>query len=216
MRIYVDIDDVLCETAATLCAIARREFGRVVLYDDVRSFDLQQVFSLSDAEMARFRELSHTDEALMSFPVTEGAVEGVKALMAAGHVVDIVTGRPAAAHRGTEAWLEAAGLGGLVVTYVDKYGRIGCFASGPDDPPTVTMEELRARRYDVAVDDSPVVLARLADWANTHILVYDRPWNASFPLAPNMSRVKGWSGIAKLDEAEYVAQANRPEARGQL
>jgi len=191
-RIYVDMDDVLCETAVTLCAVAEREFGKVVPYGEVRSFDLQKVFSLDDEEMARFREISHSEETLASYPVTEGAVEGVKALEAAGCAVDIVTGRPASAHRGTEAWLASAGLGGFGVTYVDKYGRAGCFAENPDDPPTITMEELRSRRYDVAIDDSPVVLRRLAEWTETRVIVFDRPWNASFPLAPNMTRVASW------------------------
>lgn len=195
MRIYVDIDDVLCETAVTLCAIAERDFGRVVPYNKMHTFDLQTVFSLSDAEMVRFREVSHTEEALASFPVSEGAVEGVRELVAAGHKVDIVTGRPASSHRGTEKWLAAAGLGDFVVTYVDKYGRAGCFAANPGDPPTVTMEELRARRYDVAIDDSPIVLAKLADWTDTRILVFDRPWNASFGLAPNMTRITSWADI---------------------
>lgn len=194
-RIYVDIDDVLCETAAKLCEIAEREFGRVVRYGGVRSFDLQKVFSLDDAEMARFRELSHEEEVLASYPVTEGAVEGVKALVAAGHEVDLVTGRPASSHRGTERWLEAAGLGDFKVTYVDKYGRAGCFATGPDDPPTVSLEELRARGYDVAIDDSPVVLDRLAAWHETRVMVFDRPWNASFPLAPNMLRARSWQDV---------------------
>ena len=39
MRIYVDIDDVLCETAASLCGLAAREFGRHVAYEDVGVFD---------------------------------------------------------------------------------------------------------------------------------------------------------------------------------
>jgi len=202
MKIYVDIDDVLCETAATLCAIAEREFGRIVPYCEVRSFDLQNVFSLNEAEMVRFRELSHSEETLLSYPVTDGAVDGVKALAAAGHDVGMVTGRPASAHRGTEAWLEAAGLGGFGVTYVDKYGRAGCFATSPDDPPTITLEELRARRYDVAIDDSPVVLRRLAEWTETRVVVFDRPWNASFPMSANMARVYSWRDIHPIPLAE--------------
>ena len=55
MRIYVDIDDVLCETAASLCEIVAREFGRHVAYEDVFQFDLQDVFRLTDEEM---RDLS--------------------------------------------------------------------------------------------------------------------------------------------------------------
>ena len=51
MRIYIDIDDVMCETAATLCLLAEREFGKGVPYAEVSQFDLQQVFGLTDEEI---------------------------------------------------------------------------------------------------------------------------------------------------------------------
>ena len=121
----------------------------------------------------------------------------VLALRAAGHDVEIVTGRPAYAHGDTERWLEAAGLGGFPVTYVDKYGRDACYAHNPGDPPTVPLDELLARRFDVVIDDSPQILARLSGWTGTCILVFSRPWNASFGLAPNMERVGGWKDIVR-------------------
>ena len=40
MRIYVDMDAVLCETAASLCRLAERAFGRQVSYGQVFDFDL--------------------------------------------------------------------------------------------------------------------------------------------------------------------------------
>ena len=193
MKIYVDIDDVLSETAASLCDIAEREFGRHVEYCNVCEFDLQKVFSFTDEEMDRFRVLSHKTEELKSFPVTPGAVEGVRALVAAGHAVDLVTGRPASSHVGTEAWLKSAGLGDFTVSYVDKYDRSQIYALSPDDPPTVGMAELEARGYDVAIDDSPIVLAKLAAWRKTRVLVYDRPWNADFALSDNMRRIGSWA-----------------------
>ena len=73
MRIYVDMDDVLCETAASLCRLAEREFGRRVPYAEVHDFDLQRVFGLDDEEMRRFMELSHAPETLAAYPVTPGA-----------------------------------------------------------------------------------------------------------------------------------------------
>lgn len=196
MRIYVDIDDVLCETAASLCEIVAREFDRHVAYEDVFQFDLQEVFGLTDEEMRRFMVVSHDPVNLAAFPVTEGAAEGIAALHAAGHEVEIVTGRPASSHVATETWLEENGFGGMGVTYVDKYGRAGCYPQGPDDPPSVTLAELLARRYDVAIDDSPKVLAPLAAaWPNTRLLVFSRPWNRSLALAPNMTRVEGWKSV---------------------
>lgn len=193
MKIYVDIDDVLCETAASLCDMAEREFGRRVEYRNVREFDLQKVFSLSDHEMDRFRDLSHEPEFLASFPVTPGAVEGLRELVSAGHSVDLVTGRPASSHIGTEMWLDSAGIDGFSVTYVDKYGRSHIYGCNPGDPPSISMDELAAREYDVVIDDSPVVLAKLAAWRKTCVLVYDRPWNAAFGLAGNMRRIGSWA-----------------------
>ena len=195
MKIYVDIDDVLCETAVSLCEMAAREFGRCVDYADVHEFDLQKVFSFSAEEMERFRILSHLPDALASFSVTPGAVEGVRALVSAGHDVDLVTGRPASSHVGTEAWLGKARLGDFTVSYVDKYDRSHVFWRGAGDPPTVPMKELRARGYDFAIDDSPLVLSKLADWSDTKVLVFNRPWNAEFTLASNMARVDGWADI---------------------
>lgn len=193
MRIYVDIDDILCETAAALCALATREFGRHVAYEDVRVFDLQQAFGLSDGEMRRFVRLSHAPEVLMDFPATPGAAEGVRALRAAGAEVDILTGRPASSHEATAAWLASVGLDGFNVEYVDKYGRK--FERRPGDPKTVPLAELLARHYDFALDDSPVILKSLAAWTRTKVLVFDRPWNRDFVLAPNMARVGGWPDV---------------------
>lgn len=195
MRIYVDMDDVLCETAVSLCELAKREFSRDVDYANVSQFDLQQTFDLSDAEMRRFRELSHLPEILTSFAETPGAVDGVRALLAAGHSVDIVTGRPASSHVGTESWLKVSGLGDLAVVYVDKYNRIDVFAHAPDEPPTVSVADLARRGYDVAIDDSPLALDMLAAWRDTRVLVFDRPWNETVALAANMRRVDGWDAV---------------------
>lgn len=52
-------------------------------------------------------------------------------------------------------------------------------------------------RIYIAIDDSPVVLPHLAGWGQTRIFVMDRPWNAVYPLAPNMVRVNGWKQLLK-------------------
>lgn len=193
MTFYIDIDDVMCETAATLCLLAEREFGRHVPYEEVREFDLQRVFGLTDVEMKRFSYLSHTPESLLSYPETPGAADGVRRLREDGHDISFVTGRPSFTFEATEEWLRRAGLEGYPVTYVDKYGRYT--DPIPGAPRMVTLEELLARHYDVAIDDSPVVLPHLATWDRTRVLVIDRPWNAAYPLAPNMTRVKNWSDL---------------------
>lgn len=195
MKIYVDMDDVLCETAASLCRLAERVFGKQVAYENVFQFDLQEVFGLTDEEMKRFMVLSHDFDSLLSNPVTPQAPESLRALRADGHDVQIITGRPASAHQPTQAWLTQNGLGDFPVTYVDKYGRDACYRHNPDDPPTITLTELLARHYDIAIDDSPNILTHLATWESTRIFVFDRPWNRSFPLAPNMTRATSWPAL---------------------
>ena len=113
MRIYIDIDDVLCETAATLCQVAARTFGKGIPYEQVRQFDLQRVFGLTDGEMRRFMEISHQPEVLLSYPPTPGAAASVRALLESGNDIEIATGRPASSHRATEALLEESRFGDL-------------------------------------------------------------------------------------------------------
>ena len=196
MRIYCDMDDILCETAATLCGLVREMFGVQVAYEDVREFDLQKSFGLSSDQMRRFMAEAHLPERLLAYPPTVGAAEGLKALATAGHDVEIVTGRPASSFRATEGWLKAAGLGDFPVAYVNKYGRL--FSKDGDAPEMVPLDELLKRHYDVAIDDSPMVLPAFAAWTRTRVLVFGRPWNANFALAPNMTRVAGWTEILKL------------------
>ena len=190
------MDDILCETAATLCGLARKMFGVCVAYEDVRFFDLQKSFDLTDAQMKVFMDAAHETGNLLSYPETPGAVDGMRKLVAAGHRVEIVTGRPASSYRATEEWLRRAGLGDLPVTYVNKYGRL--FSKDGDAPELVTMDELHARRYDVVIDDSPMVMPVLAEWDFARVLVFDRPWNRSLRLAPNMTRVRGWKELCEI------------------
>lgn len=188
------MDDILCETARALCVLAARLFGVRPSYGAICDFDLKASFGLTDAENAVFMERAHDEETLLAYEPTPDAVAGALALAAAGHRVDIVTGRPPFCARATEKWLSSAGLGAFEVTYVDKYGRF--FVSDGAAPEAVSLERVLARRYDVVIEDSPVVLPAFADRPSTRVFVFDRPWNASYPLAPNMSRVRSWREIA--------------------
>jgi len=193
LRIYCDMDDILCETAVSLCGLAFRLFGRRVDYEQVREFNLQTSFSLSDEEFRRFMDIAHEPENLMAYDATPGALAGFRALADAGHEVEVVTGRPAFTFRATRTWLDAAGFGAFPVTYVDKYNRPN--PVDPEAPKAIPLAEFMTRRYDVAIDDSPVILPTLAQWKDTRVVVFDRPWNRDFALAPNMVRAKDWKEL---------------------
>ena len=198
MRIYVDMDDVLCETARHLCTVAAQEFGRDVKYEDVVDFELKRAFRLDDAEMARLCEIAHSYETLVGYSPVSGAVEGMKALLAAGNTVDVVTGRPPYTHEGTRAWLDAAGLGSCEVTYADKYSRHWHLERFSRIPPFVPFDDLRERGYDLAVDDSPMAIERLSRWQGVKTVVLSRPWNARYELPSNAVRADAWADVLRL------------------
>ena len=56
MKIYIDFDDCLCETARAFTEIAKRLFGKDVPYEKVRFFNLQQSFELTDDELKYLEE----------------------------------------------------------------------------------------------------------------------------------------------------------------
>ena len=57
MKIYIDFDDVICETAKYFTKIAKELFGIDVPYRQVQFFNLQKSFDLSDVQYVKFMEV---------------------------------------------------------------------------------------------------------------------------------------------------------------
>jgi len=197
MRIYIDFDDVLCETARHLSDLARELFGRDVPYEAISGFDLQQAFSLSDAQIAELMDHAHRTDFLTALTPAPGGIEGVRALETEGHDLAIVTGRPSDSHAGSLGWLQRFGLTHLALIYVDKYGRATA-TPPPDAPPTLDRAAFARLHFDVAIDDSPTALDLLAPRRDCTVIVYDRPWNRRYAHAPNMRRTRTWPEIVDL------------------
>ena len=197
MRIYIDFDDVLCETARHLSAMARDLFARDVPYEAISVFNLQEAFSLSDAEIASLMDHAHRTEFLTHLSPTPGGIEALRALESNGHELTIVTGRPASSHDGSCGWLRKHGLAHLKLIYFDKYGRAP--ASSPEGTPkTLNRAEFDRLSFDVAIDDAPTALDLLAHRQNCTVIVYDRPWNRQYPATPSMHRSTSWPEIIHL------------------
>ena len=54
MKIYVDYDDCLCETARSFSELAGEMFGKNVPYENIRYFELDRSFDLYDSEFEQF------------------------------------------------------------------------------------------------------------------------------------------------------------------
>ena len=197
MRIYIDFDDVLCETARHLSDMARDLFARNVPYEAISVFNLQEAFSLSDAQIEDLMEHAHDASFLEGLAPAPGGLEGVRALEARGHELAIVTGRPASSHEGSQAWLRKHGLSHLDILYVDKYGRAP-IQPPEGEPRTLSRDDFGKLHFDVAIDDAPTALDLLAQRPDCTVIVYNRPWNRRYPTSPAMRRTDSWPEIVSV------------------
>ena len=197
MRIYIDFDDVLCETARHLSDMARTLYSRDVPYEAISVFNLQEAFALSDAEIKDLMDQAHRTEFLARLDPAPGGIEAIRTLEAHGHDLAIVTGRPATSHAGSCAWLRKHGLAHLDIIYFDKYGRAPANPP-PDAPKTLNRDEFATLHFDVAIDDSPTALDLLAHREDCTVIVYNRPWNRGYTHAANMRRSDSWQEIVDL------------------
>ncbi|MCL1919507.1 MAG: 2-dehydropantoate 2-reductase [Kiritimatiellaeota bacterium] len=196
MRIYIDFDDVLCETAKALSVLAREMFGRDVPYDDIRFFDLQKSFALSGVQLEQLMARAHEYDFLASLAPTPGGADAIRALEAAGHEVVIVTGRQSVCHSGSTAWLRKHGLAHLEIVYVDKYGRAP--AVPPEGAPAMlSLGAFNRLHFDIAIDDSPTALDLLAPRRGCRTIIFDRPWNRTYHR-PHAQRATTWAEIVAM------------------
>ena len=188
--IYVDMDDVLCETARELVALLEREFDRRVPFDQIHDFDLGVSFGLTPPELERFFEVFHRRDLLVELDPLPGAVETVRAWAASGADIAVVTGRPAHTRSASRRWLERHGVPHRELTFVDKYDRSGSRESG-----VVPLDALRRGSYRLAVEDSLPTARFLAD-RGIPVLLVDRPWNQGD--CDGLHRCRDWAEVGHL------------------
>lgn len=198
MRIYVDFDDVICETARQISRLAERLYGSQVAYEAIRVFNLREAFDLDEARYLRLMREAHEPDILRNLDPTPGAVETLAAWVQDGHTVEIVTGRPYSTHAASVSWLEQQGLGAIPIIHVDKYARE--LAPETDDwSRALTVAEFALQRYDLAVEDAPIALEQLARMPPCQVVIFDRPWNRSVPpLTEHFTRCLDWHAVSVL------------------
>jgi uncharacterized HAD superfamily protein len=188
--IYVDMDDVLCETARGCLAIIEREFGIRVVYEQLLTFDLGKACALGAAETEELYRIVHRPDELLKLEPIEGAMPILKQWFAAGYEIAIVTGRPPITYEASIEWLARQRVPYHSFTVVDKYGR---FAT--DNTTAVTLSELASRRFSFAVEDSPTMAKYLAENMEVPVKLYDRPWNRTGVEHPRITRHIHWREI---------------------
>ncbi len=190
--IYVDMDDVLCETARGLLTIIEREFGKRLVYDQLNTFEVGQACGLQPQEVIElFRIAHHPDELLSMAPIKE-AISVLKQWSEAGHEIAIVTGRPPPTYEASIEWLTRHQLPYHTFIMVDKYGRFTT-----EDTMAITLSELATRRFCFAVEDSPTMARYLANEMRIPVALLDRPWNRTSDEHSLIGRYHDWHEIAR-------------------
>jgi uncharacterized HAD superfamily protein len=191
--IYVDMDDVLCQTARKVLGIIERQFGKQVAYEQLVTFDLGRGCGLQPGEIAElFRIVHHPDE-LLSIEPMAGAIAVLNQWVHAGYEIAIVTGRPPTTYEPSLEWLARHQLPYHAFVVVDKYGRFTT-----ENTIGITLPELANHRFCFAVEDSLTMAKYLANEMQVPVALFDHPWNRTELELPIIRRCNDWQNIAKV------------------
>lgn len=193
MKIYVDYDDCLCETARNFSDLAVEMFGKNVPYEKIRYFELDKSFDLTEEQFVQFMNKGHEPDVLLSYEETPGASEVINEWLSEGHDVSIITGRPFSSYEPSRQWLDRHGLKDVKLYCLNKYGRDGFIK---DSDFSLELEDYYRMKFDVAVEDSPKAFRFFDHLPDLKVMVYDRPWNRECELpGDNYTRCAGWELI---------------------
>ena len=81
MKIYIDFDDVICETAKYFTKIAKELFNIDVPYREVQFFNLQKSFDLSGEQYDELMKAGHIPENLLDYEETNGLMKDMRFLL---------------------------------------------------------------------------------------------------------------------------------------
>ncbi len=196
MKIYVDYDDCLCETARAFSTLADKMFKTNVPYEDIRFFNLQKSFELDDKQYDELMIRGHEPEELLSYEETPGASDVINEWVKKGHDVTIITGRPYIAYELSKVWLERHGFPDVKLYCLNKYGRENFIKNSSF---SLELEDYYKMKFDYAVEDSPLAFKFFDHLPDMKVLVFDRPWNRDAELpGDNYRRCHDWETIRNL------------------
>lgn len=196
MKIYIDFDDVICETADYFTKLAKDLFDKDVPYKEVQFFNLQKSFDLSDNQYEELMRAGHFPENLLAYKETEGASGVINSWVDEGHEVSVVTGRPFNSYEPSRKWLDNHGLDRVPLFCVDKYGRENF---NQDCTYSMTLADLYKLDFDFAIEDSPAAFEHVVHFENCKVAVFDRPWNKNVEFPNNQFiRCFNWTEIDEL------------------
>ncbi len=198
--IYVDLDDVACETCDRLASFARLHFDRDVTVESMVDYDLRKSFSFDEETYRRYMKAFHASE-LLDIPETPDACAVIQSWAKDGLDPVIVTGRPTYSNEVTREWLANHGLSHIRVLHVDKYAKL---FNDSEDPLITPFPQLCSMDVRFAIDDAPNAIRMIIETQLCSYAIFTRPWNRNFiPPASALPsyRLSRWSEIDEIVRA---------------
>jgi uncharacterized protein len=190
--IYVDLDDVLCQTARHFLVIVEREFGKRVSYEQLTNFDIGTSCGLRIEEREHLYRVVHEPDELIKIAPIEAAIAALRQWAEAGFEIAIVTGRPPDSYEPSLVWLSQNRVPYHSFSMVNKYGRFTT-----ENTVAINLDELATRNYCWAVEDSLPMAQYLAGQMNLRVALIDCPWNRSVQQHANVNRYTDWPTIGQ-------------------
>jgi uncharacterized HAD superfamily protein len=190
--IYVDFDDVLCQTARHFLAVVEREFNKRIAYEELTDFDIGASCGLDREEADELYRIVHRPDELMQMAPIEGAIGALRQWAASGYEIAIVTGRPPASYEASLAWLARHRVPHRSFSMVDKYSR---FSTA--NTVAIRLDELAQRHYCWAVEDSLPMAQFLATQMKLPVALIDCPWNRLTEDTVSVDRYADWATLAR-------------------
>ncbi|MBT3342235.1 MAG: hypothetical protein HN712_17650 [Gemmatimonadetes bacterium] len=197
-RVYVDLDDVICDTGTDLLALLEQHFGRRVDIEDVTTWDLGISLGLDQQELRHFMELAHEPQVLQSHRARPGALERLAAWNGVGVEVWIVTGRPTQTYTATRTWLRDRQVAHTRLVFADKYGNYGGLQEMTDGVEAMPMSQIAGLGFDLAVEDSAAVAGILHDELEIPVALMDQPWNRKMQESDRLRRCHTWEEVDRM------------------
>jgi uncharacterized HAD superfamily protein len=203
MKIYVDLDDVVCDTTSVIVSECNLLYGKNSCLEDVYSFELEESLKITKEQHSELMQHIHQEEIQMKMLPISGAVEYLRTISNMGMDIHIVTGRPPSTYNSAIKWLTYNNVPFNKLVFVNKYNRID-----RNHPTTkqVSFSQLRNNNYKAIIDDSPEAIDLSLSLFTCPIIFFIRPWNKEFAYSLKKTKrlyiCHDWKEIYSILEKE--------------
>lgn len=203
VKIYVDLDDVVCDTTSVIVRECNSIYGRSSRLDDIYSFELQESLDLTKDQHNNLMDHIHSEEIQMQMEPIDGAVEYLNVACRRGIQIHIVTGRPPSTYDSTIRWLGYHDVPFDELIFVNKYNRLDNKESVAIQ---VSFDQIVSNDYKAIIEDSPSAIELSLSLFSCPVIFFSKPWNreyaCSLPESKRLYVCDDWEEINKVLDKE--------------